>query len=118
MSIFSKIFGKTKNENSPKFKEEMACKLDRKVIKYVTERKDGIDTVIGKRGCLYHKEDRLQVISDDGVVFDGKVRDILMSELLSKEGVIVSGPDLSRGGEYREIVCYYTYYIHEYKRDL
>lgn len=118
MSIFSRLFGKSKDENNPRFKEEMARKLDRKVIKYVTERKDGIDTVIGRHGCLYHKDDHLQVISDDGVVFDGKVRDILMSELLSKEGVIVSGPDLSRGGEHREIVVYYTYYLKEYRRDL
>ena len=37
MNIFSRIFGKKNDEYSPKFRIEMAKRLDRKFIKYVTE---------------------------------------------------------------------------------
>ena len=49
MNIFSRIFGKKNDEYSPKFRIEMAKRLDRKFIKYVTEREeDGSETILGK----------------------------------------------------------------------
>ena len=47
MGIFSKLFGKKNDEYSPKFRLEMAKRLDRKSIKYVTERdEDGTETIL------------------------------------------------------------------------
>jgi len=33
-----------------------------------------------------------------------------MSELMSLEGVILSGPDYEQGGKERTVIAYYTYY--------
>lgn len=111
MGIFSKLFGKKNDEYSPKFRIEMAKKLDRKYIKYVTERdEDGTETILGKQGCIYTCEDLLRVVSTDGKIFEGRIVDLLMSELLSGDGVIIQGPDLMHEGKERKIIAYYTYY--------
>ena len=90
---------------------EMAERLNGKHIKYVTERKDDEDYVIGKEGALILKNDELLVFSSADIVFRCKVDELQASELLSLEGVILKGPDIEHGGEYRNVIAYYTYYI-------
>lgn len=90
---------------------EMAKRLDGKHIKYVTERCDGEDTVIGREGALIVKGDELLVFSSADVVFRCKLSDLKASELLSLEGVIINAPDIEHGGIERNIIAYYTYYI-------
>lgn len=111
MGLFKRLV-RPKNENSRRFREEMAEKLDRRAIKYVTERlpNEDSDTVIGHAGMLLYREGEIQVIAGDGVLFRGKVTETHMSELMSLEGVILQGPDLTRGGEERTVIAYYTYY--------
>ena len=111
MSIFSKLFGKKNDEYSPKFRIEMAKRLDRKSIKYVTERdEDGTETILGKQGCIYTSGELLRVVSTDGKIFEGRIVDLLMSELMSGDGVIIQGADLMHDGRERKLVAYYTYY--------
>jgi len=89
----------------------MAERLNGKHIKYVTERREDEDYVIGKEGALIVKGDELLVFSSADVVFRCKLDQLQASELLSLEGVILNGPDIEHGGEIRNVIAYYTYYI-------
>lgn len=112
--MFGKLFRKlhkNTNENSVSFRWEMARHIDGKHIKYVTERVDGVESVVGHEGAVILREDELLVYASSDIVFRSKVPLTRMSELLSLEGVILTGPDLQHDGAERTIIAYYTYYI-------
>lgn len=111
-SFFRRLF-RPKNAAGRRFREEMAKQLDRRTVKYVTERKAGedSDTVIGRAGEILRRGDEILVIAGDGTLFRGKIADTAMSELMSLEGVIFEGEDLEHGGKRRKIIAYYTYYL-------
>ena len=112
MSIFSKVFKhytKPKNENSPRYRREMAKKLDKRAIKYVSVRDESMgETIIGKNGMINLRDKELILLSSEKVVFRCAVEELRASELMSLEGVILSGPDLEHGAEERTVVAYYT----------
>ena len=101
---------KPRNENSLRFKQEMAERMNGKHIKYVTERENDTDIVIGHDGCLAHRDGELIVLSDGVVKFRVKVAEMTASELMSLEGIILSGPDIEHGGIQRTVIAYYKYY--------
>ena len=101
---------KSKNPDSKKFKREMAEQICGHHIKYVTERKDDVDEIIGRNGGINIRDDEVIVFASADVVFRTKVDDMNASELLSKDGVIISGPDLEHDGAQRTIIVYYVYY--------
>lgn len=103
---------KTKNENSRRFRRDMANALHRRTIRYCAERdpETGAEVIVGRAGEIYKKEDEICVISGDGIAFRGKIDETKISELLSLNGAIFSGADLERGGIERTIVAYYTDY--------
>ena len=105
------MFFKRKKRSEYPSGKEMAERLNGKHIKYVTERKDDEDYVIGKEGALIVKGDEFLVFSSADVVFRCYVNQLQASELLSLEGVIITAPDIEHGGEIRNIIAYYTYYI-------
>ncbi len=108
MGFLSRIFGSQNDEYSDKYRIKMGKHLDRLTIKYVSERdEDGRETIIGKEGCIYLADDLLRVVSTPGKVFEGKLLDLLMSELMSGEGVIIDGFDTVTQ-KYRSIKCYFT----------
>jgi hypothetical protein len=98
------------DENSPAFRREMAAKLHNRSIKYCSERDGDTDLVVGRAGSITIRDDEILVLSSLQVVFRGKVDETSMSELMSLEGVILSGPDYDRGGMHRTVIAYYTYY--------
>ena len=106
------LFGKKKNDpNSRKFRWEMARAVEGQHIKYVSEKKDGeVDEVIGRNGGLNIRDDEFIVYASAKVLFRCKVDELQIWELLSKDGVIISGPDKLHGGEMRTIIVYYVYY--------
>ncbi len=110
MLKFIKRITKSKNENSLRFKKDMANHLNGRHIRYVTEREDYSDTVIGHEGCLAIHNDEFIVLSDGVVKFRVKIPEMTASELMSLEGVILSGPDIEHGGVYRTVIAYYKYY--------
>ena len=80
-------------------------------VKHVTERKnDGIDEVIGRDGAMAIRNDELIVFASQDILFRTDIADLRASELLSKDGVIVGGPDKEHGGNDRTLVVYYVYY--------
>ena len=113
MSVWDKIKRKLTgkiDENSPEFRREMAAKINNRSIKYCSERQGDMDIVVGRAGSITVRGEEILILSSMQVVFRGKVTETTMSELMSLEGVIFSGPDYDRGGEYRTVIAYYTYY--------
>jgi len=112
LGIFKNLFGK-KNEDSPAFRIEMAKKLAGRAIKYASERdpETQADTVIGHAGSLSIKDDEFIVLSSCDIVFRCKITEMRAWELMSKDGAMLSGPDLAHDGKERTVMVYYTYYL-------
>lgn len=79
-------------------------------VKYVTERIDNVDEVIGRSGGLNIKDDELLVFASADILMRCKIADMQASELLSKDGVVITAPDLAHGGKVRTVIVYYVYY--------
>lgn len=101
---------KKKKEDSPAFRREMAEKIAGKHIKYVTERIDNEDIVIGREGSLCLRDGEMIVFASADILFRTPVDSLTASELMSLDGVILTGPDLEHGGEMRTVIAYYLYY--------
>ncbi len=113
MAILKKVFKKftkSKNPDSKQYRWEMAKRVAGQHIKYVTEKRDGVDEVIGRNGGLNIRNDEFIVYASADVLFRCRVDDLKMWELLSKDGVVLTGPDLEHGGVERTIIAFYVYY--------
>ncbi|MBQ7353927.1 MAG: hypothetical protein IJW62_00240 [Clostridia bacterium] len=105
------FFRKKKNkEDSPAFRRQMAEKIAGKHIKYVTERINNEDIVIGRQGSLCLRNGEMIVFASADILFRTPVDSLTASELMSLDGVILTGPDLEHGGEIRTVIAYYLYY--------
>ena len=110
MGLFSRL-RKPKNPDSKKYRWEMAMAVCGQHIKYVTEKKeDGVDEVIGKNGGLNIRDGIFIVYASQNVVFRCPVEDLQIWELLSRDGVVLTGPDMEHGGQVRTVIAYYVYY--------
>ena len=104
------IFKKKSDPSSVKYRREMAQRICGHHIKYVTEKIGDIDEVIGRSGGLNIRNDEFIVYASADVLFRCNVDELRASELLSKDGVVLSGPDLEHGGEERTIIAHYSYW--------
>ena len=86
-------------------------RLHGKSIRYVSERLDGGDIVIGKSGSLTVKDGEILVFASSEIVFRADTDKVTAAELLSGDGVILTGEDKTKDGETRTVVVYYTYYM-------
>lgn len=109
MGIFSKLF-KPKKEDSKRFRLEMAEMISKKLIRYVTERKDDVEEVIGKSGAFSIRNGEFIVFASSEVVFRTPVEDMKAWELLSGDGAVLTGIDLEHGSVERTITVHYVYY--------
>ena len=109
MGLFKKLT-KSKNPDSKKFRREMALAVNGQHIRYVTEKRDGVDEVIGRSGGLNIRDDEMLLYASADVLFRCKIDDLQIWELLSHDGVVLTGPDLEHGGKVRTVVAYYVYY--------
>ena len=101
---------KSKNPDSKKFRREMAMAVCGQHIKYVTEKRDDVDEVIGRNGGINIRNDEFILYASADVVFRCKIDDLQIWEVLSKDGVVLTGPDDEHGGQVRTVVAYYVYY--------
>ncbi|MBR2293644.1 MAG: hypothetical protein IKA44_04995 [Clostridia bacterium] len=108
MGLFSRW--KKKNPDSKQFRREMVLSVNGRHIRYVTEKRNGVDEVIGRNGNLNIHEDCLLVYASSDVIFRCPVDELQIWELLSKDGVVLTGPDLEHGGVERTIIAFYVYY--------
>ena len=101
---------KSKNPESKRFRYDMAKQICGHHVKYVTEKKDGVDEVIGRSGALNIRDDELLVFASSDILMRCRIEDMQAWELLSKDGVVITAPDLEHGGAERTIIVYYVYY--------
>ena len=101
---------KSKNPNSKRYRYEMAQRISGHHVKYVSERIDNVDEVIGKSGALNIKDDELLVYASFDVLMRCKIVDMQAAELLSGDGVVITAPDLEHGGRMRTVIVHYVYY--------
>ena len=109
MGLFKKLT-KSKNPDSKKYKREMAMAVAGQHIKYVTEKRNGVDEVIGRNGGLNIRDDEFIVYASADVVFRCPIDQLDIWELLSRDGVVLTGPDLEHGGDVRTVIAFYVYY--------
>ena len=111
--MFGKLFKKlteSKNPESKRYRYDMAQRICGHHVKYVTERIDNVDEVIGRSGGLNIRGDELLVYASFKVLMRCKIADMEAAELLSKDGVVITAPDLEHGGKERTIIVFYVYY--------
>ncbi len=105
-----KKWTKSKNPDSKQFRWDMARSVSGQHIRYVTEKKDNVDEVIGRSGGINIRDDELLLYASADVLFRAKIEELQIWELLSKDGVVLTGPDLEHGGKVRTVIAYYVYY--------
>ena len=110
MSFLKKLFGIGNNPNSYAYKLERARELHGQVIKYVTERNDNNEDVIGRGGALTIHEDKFIVDSSGDRLFVTEIKNLETSWLMSGDGVIIRGPNLLEDGKERTITVHFVYY--------
>ena len=110
MSFFSKLFGKSKKTTSYSYRLEQARSLHGQPVKYVTERREDNEDVIGRGGALAVHGDTFIVDSSGDRLFVCKVRDLEASNLMSGDGVVIKGPNLLEDGKLRVITVHFVYY--------
>ena len=111
--MLGKLFKKlteSKNPESKRYRYDMAKRICGHHVKYVTERIDNVDEVIGRSGGLNIRGDELLVYASFKVLMRCKIADMEAAELLSKDGVVITAPDLENGGKMRTVIVYYVYY--------
>ena len=103
-------FSRKKDPNSKKYRWEMAKQMSNHHIRYVTEKINDVDEVIGRNGGLNIRDDEMIVFASADVLMRCKIDEMQAWELLSKDGVVITAPDLEHGGRERTIIVYYVYY--------
>ena len=106
---FFKNLTKSKDPNSKSARWDMAQMICGKHIRYVSEKQNDVDVVIGREGGFNIREEDLLVYASSKVVFRAKIDDLQIWELLSKDGVVLTGYDKETQRE-RTVVAYYVYY--------
>lgn len=113
MGIFKKVFKfwtKSKNPESPRYRRDMAKKINGQHIKYVTENRNGVDEVIGRSGGISIRDDELILYASSEIILRAKISELSAWELLSNDGVVLTAPDLEHDGVERTVIAHYTYY--------
>ena len=105
-----KILGIKENPESKEFRWKMARQICGHHVKYVTERINDVEEVIGKNGALNIRGDELLVFASADVLMRCKIEEMQAWELLSKDGVVTTAPDLEHDGVERTIMVFYVYY--------
>ena len=110
MSFFSRLFGSKKDQNSYAFRLQRAKELHGQPVKYVTERRNDNEDVIGRGGALAVHGDTFIVDSSGERLFVCNIADLEASTLMSGDGVIIHGPNLLEDGKIRTITVHFVYY--------
>ena len=109
MGLFKKIF-KNKNPNSAAYRRERAQELHGQAIRYVTERIDNVDEIVGRGGCLSVRNGEFLLLTSGEILFRTRVEDLQAAYLMSGDGVVLTGPNIEQGGKERSLIAYFVYY--------
>ncbi len=107
MSFFSRMF--EPKPGSRAYNMKMAEKFNNLIIESVTERIDNEEILVGKSGSISIKDKAFIICCEGKVVFHGNAEEITTAELMSRNGIIISGFDDEKGEE-RTVVAHFSYY--------
>ena len=109
MGILSKLgFGagaRAASKNAKRVEE-----LHGQLIKYVTERIDGNDNVVGRGGSISLRDGQLLLFSSEKILMRADVSAVDASYLLSGDGVVLTAPNLEDEGKTHSYIAYFVYY--------
>lgn len=108
--MFKNLFHRKPKPNSRAYRREMAARVAGHHIRYVTENLNGVDEVIGREGSVAERNGELMVHASAEILFRCSVDELDAWELLSKDGAVLTGPDLEHGGAVRTVIVHYVYY--------
>ena len=99
-----------KDTESVEFKRYMARKLDGRAIRYVLEKCETNDKIIGKDGFISVYGEDISVICGEKTLFRCRIDELSACwEFMSLEGVYLTGRDITEDRE-RTVMAYYKYY--------
>ena len=110
MSFFNKLFSKAQREGTVAYRRKMAAELHGMPVRYVTERTEDNDDVVGRGGHMSVYEDELILDSSGDTIFRARVSELDASYLMSGDGVILKGPNLLENGRERTLTVHFVYY--------
>ena len=102
--------GLRKDPTSPAVRRRRASELHGQAIKYVTERVDDNDNVVGRGGSISVRDGELLLFSSDKILLRADVTKLDASYLLSGDGVVLCAPNIEEDGKERRYVAYFVYY--------
>lgn len=102
------LFSKKKKDKYALSRKEL-LRFSGKPLQYAVERVDGVEKVLGKDGGIIVLDDVIVVMCEAHEVFRCRIKDSTVAELLSGNGVEISGYD-DYTGEKRYVVAHYSYY--------
>ena len=109
MSFFKRLF-KNKNPESRAYRMDRAMELHGQAIRYVTERHDHVDEIVGRGGCLSVRNGEFLLLTSGDILFRARVEELQASYLMSGDGVVLTAPNLQEGGRERTLIAYFVYY--------
>ena len=110
MSIFERLFGAEKNQNSYSFRMKRAKELHGQAVKYVTERRGDNDDVVGRGGAMAVHGDKFIIDTSGERLFMCDIAELEASYLMSGDGVIITGPNLLENRKMRTVTVHFVYY--------
>ena len=103
------IFGKSgKNKPSRKERRELE-RYNGMAIKYAVEQINGREKVLGENGGIIILDDVIVVMCEAHEVFRCRIKGASVGELMSGNGVSITGID-DNTGERRSVTAHYSYY--------
>lgn len=105
-----RLLGFRENPKSKAYRMRRAKQLHGLVIRYVTERQDDNDDVIGRGGNLSVRGEEFLVFSSGEILLRADIAELEISELMSGDGVILTAPNLEEGGRVRTMTAHYVYH--------
>ena len=110
MGFFKKLFGVKEDETSYAFRRKMALSLHGQPVKYITERREDNDDVVGRGGHMAVHEDDFILDSGTDTLFRCQIGELSCAMLMSGDGVIVSGPNMLESGKVHTYTVHFVYY--------
>lgn len=104
------LFDKLRRRGSSSSGMKRALELHGQVIKYVTEREDGNDNVVGRGGSISVRDNVLLLFSSEKILLRADIAALEASYLLSGDGVVLNAPNLEEGGRFRSYIAYFVYH--------
>lgn len=110
MGLFSKLIGGKKEYGTLAYRKEQASRLHGQPVKYVTERNEDNDDVVGRGGHLTYSGDEFIIDTMGDTLFRCPVSELDVSTLMSGDGVIIHGPNSLENGRERTFTVHFVYY--------